>query len=130
MKHLSEEQLDGYALGTLPDLENAVIEAHLEGCVDCSTRLEMLKQLPEALSEIDPVIAAPVVPFPRKRPQFQTTWMRVAAALVFGFAAGLMAARQTCGPAVLVMDDFSVSQRTQTVAMTPVTCAVVDLGGW
>jgi anti-sigma factor RsiW len=129
MNHLSEEQLESFVLGTLSQEDTVAVREHLAQCVECSARVDALVQLPEALSGIEPAVIAPPVPFPHKRRQLQTGGMRVAAAVVFGFAAGMMAARQTCGPAVLIMDDFSVSQRVQRVTLAPVSCAVVDLVG-
>ncbi|MBC8478408.1 MAG: hypothetical protein ISR91_06590 [Candidatus Delongbacteria bacterium] len=129
MTHLTIALLEGYALHTLSETEFLQVEEHLQLCEECTARLAELTRLPDALADVEPAIPAPAVPYPTMRSQTLTVWMRIAAALVFGFATGLIAARQTCGPSVLVMGDFAVSRGAQTVTLKPVTCAVVDLVG-
>ncbi len=132
MTHPATERLQDYALGVLTGEEAAALAAHLAECEECSARLRELEQLPAALAEIEPALPPPAAPLlqTRPRPSTLSKLLRIAAALVIGFAAGLLAARQSCGPLVLVLDDYAATAAPLPLSGQPVTCAVVDLVGF
>jgi predicted anti-sigma-YlaC factor YlaD len=46
---LSEQTLEGYAAGTISNLDAATIDAHLNDCRKCLARLDQLASQPEPL---------------------------------------------------------------------------------
>lgn len=58
--HIEEEQLERYAMGTLPELEAAPVEEHLLLCAGCRERLSEFDEFLNTLrsAEIDPVLSS------------------------------------------------------------------------
>ena len=89
MNHISEDKLLELALEIIEnDAERKAIEKHMQNCSQCSRRLEIIR------GDIDTIagVKGPIIPlpaqFPRQRWHIGYTILRIAALLVFGFAAG------------------------------------------
>ena len=54
-----QEYLDGYLDGSLSELENEAMRAHMDSCGACKKIYEEQKQLLEALNDLDDGVHAP-----------------------------------------------------------------------
>ncbi len=91
MRHVPVEDLEACALGELPALRVAEVEAHAAGCADCARELAWLRAERTLLSRRPPLLTAHLWPgvaarlqHPRRRPRW--AW-RIAVASGVGAAA-------------------------------------------
>jgi hypothetical protein len=88
--HLTQSQLEAWAIGALEEREALAVEAHATACAACGSLLEKEARLEGALAEL---AQARPLPEPLVFPEFKA-WQRVAlvslgAALAAGLAFGL-----------------------------------------
>ena len=59
--HISEDTMERYALGRIPDLAGAPLEEHLLICLTCQMRLEETKEFIKVMKAATAAVACEVV---------------------------------------------------------------------
>jgi len=93
MNHLEDDKLLELALELLENDEAVKLKEHISECHDCREKFEAVKKRMDIIGGFDPVIEEPSHTFPNRRRSATKVWLRAAAILIVGFAAGYFTAR-------------------------------------
>jgi anti-sigma factor RsiW len=116
--HPSEDQLLGYAIGTLGAEERQEIETHLATCALCrEQQAEMTKDI-EQLAGVRVDAAREYPPLPVRERMVLPQWAKLAAVLVLGFVGGALAA-EWWTPETVVIIPMPQIERSQATPPSP-----------
>ncbi len=87
--HLSDDSLMQYALDLLDDDDREAVAAHLAGCEQCRTRLEIVRGDIAAIEQVEVTIPSPPLSFPvQRRTNAWAVLVRAVALILVGFVTG------------------------------------------
>ncbi len=117
MKHLDDDKLLELAL-ELPDEEEAILlKEHLSGCQTCREKYEAIKSRSEIIGSFDPVIENASYPLPQRSGRTLNVFMKAAAILIAGFAAGYFTSQVSQPQSYYVIgQDLTVNTPADTLA--------------